>query len=66
MVKLSEVFAAAGPTALAKAKLLPQLCASQDWLLGKNPEGCMPAQRGFAGDGGTRQEPWRRPSADRR
>ena len=46
MVKLSEVFAAAEPTAFAKAKLLPQLCASQDWT-GENPEGHMPGQRGF-------------------
>ena len=42
MVKLREVFSAARPTALAKANVLPQLCASQDWPLERIPKVACP------------------------
>src|SRR5579871_1368617 len=42
MVKLREVFSAARPTALAKAKVLPQLCASQAWPLERIPRVACP------------------------
>ena len=49
MVKLRDVFSAARPTALAKANVLPQLCASQDWPLARIPRLACPVSAGSPG-----------------
>jgi len=40
--RLSAVFSAARPTALAKANVLPQVCTSQDWPLARIPRVACP------------------------
>jgi len=44
MVKLRKEFSAADPTALTRAKLLPQLCASKDCPLPRNSKVKCPAR----------------------